>query len=130
MVSTQVLWRRCLDACRDDVRGFVEGWFYDARLETLTRADVEAWIAGNVYGKEIKGDIDERRARQLAWMVARRAELFDPTSVCAGVRRTLRPCFENSTRAIDPSESRPNRRRRDRDRAFRSLGGRSSRLTG
>ena len=65
----RVLWRRCLDACRDDVRGFVEGWFYDARLETLTRADVEAWIAGNVYGKEIKGDIDDRRARQLAWMV-------------------------------------------------------------
>ena len=36
-----------------------------------------------------------------------------------------RPCFESSTRAIDPSQNRPNRRRCGRARAFQSLVGTS-----
>ena len=62
------MWRRCLDACRGDVVGFVEGWFYDEALESLNKADVECWIAGNVFGKAPDA-LGDRKARQLSWMV-------------------------------------------------------------
>ena len=60
----------------------------------------------------------------------RGTQIFNPTSMCASsTTRGVLPCFENSTRAIDPSRNRPNRRRRDRARAFRSSAP-TSRLTG
>ena len=46
-------------------------------------------------------------------------QIFNPTSMCAYatvVMRALRPCFENSTRAIDASKNQPNRLRFYRDR--------------
>ena len=52
--------------------------------------------------------------------------IFHPTSMCAHATASthaLRPCFENSTRAIDSSKTQPNRRRCDRAREFRSLVG-------
>ena len=52
--------------------------------------------------------------------------IFHPTSMCAHATASthaLRPCFENSTRAIDSSKTQPNRRRFDRAREFRSLVG-------
>ena len=48
-------------------------------------------------------------------------QIFNPTSMCAysnGMNQTLWLCFENSTRAIDSSKSRPNRLRFDRAREF------------
>ena len=68
---------------------------------------------------------------------AHRAELranqiFNPTSTCAYANvltRALRPGFENSTRAFDPSQNQPNRRRFDRAREFSSLAP-TSQLTG
>jgi hypothetical protein len=41
-------------------------------------------------------------------------QIFNPTSMCAYAKSStqpLRPCFENSTRAIDPSKNQPNRHR-------------------
>jgi glutamate-1-semialdehyde 2,1-aminomutase len=49
----------------------------------------------------------------------RGTRIFNPTSMCAYATvsmRALRPCFENSTRAIDSSKSQPNRLRCGRDR--------------
>ena len=46
-------------------------------------------------------------------------QIFNPTSMCAYATvstQSLRPCFENSTRAIDPSKNQPNRLRFDRAR--------------
>ena len=46
-------------------------------------------------------------------------QTFNPTSTCAYATvstRALRPCFENSTRAIDSSKNQPNRRRFGRAR--------------
>ena len=48
-------------------------------------------------------------------------QIFNPTSMCdfATVStQSFLPCFENSTRAIDPSKNQPNRLRFDRDREF------------
>ena len=53
-------------------------------------------------------------------------QIFNPTSMCAHATvstQPLRPCFENSTRAIDSSKNQPNRRRCDRAREFSSLVG-------
>ena len=55
-------------------------------------------------------------------------QIFSPTSMCAYSTistQPLQPCFENSTRAIDPSKNQPNRLRFDRARAFQSLVGTS-----
>ena len=55
-------------------------------------------------------------------------QIFNPTSMCAYsnvLTRDLRPRFENSTRAIDPSKNQPNRLRFDRAREFQSLVGTS-----
>ena len=45
-------------------------------------------------------------------------QIFNPTSICAATvsMHALRLCFEDSTRAIDPSKNQPNRLRFDRDR--------------
>ena len=46
-------------------------------------------------------------------------QIFNPTSICAYATVSTRGflmCFENSTRAIDPSKNQPNRLRFDRDR--------------
>ena len=42
-------------------------------------------------------------------------QIFNPTSMCASTvsTRGFLPCFENSTRAIDPSKNQPNRLRFD-----------------
>jgi hypothetical protein len=49
--------------------------------------------------------------------VARRVEIKSSTCMLlTGSDQTLRPCFENSTRAIDSSKNQPNRLRIDRDR--------------
>ena len=48
-------------------------------------------------------------------------QIFNPTSMCAYATvstQALRLCFENSTRAIDPSKNQPNRLRCDRAREF------------
>ena len=48
-------------------------------------------------------------------------QIFNPTSMCAYANvltRALSLCFENSTRAIDPSKNQPNRLRFDRARDF------------
>ena len=55
-------------------------------------------------------------------------QIFNPTSMCAqsnNLDQTLRLCFENSMRAIDPSKNQPNRLRIDRAREFQSLVGTS-----
>ena len=51
-------------------------------------------------------------------------QIFNPTSMCAYATvstQGFRPCFENSTRAIDSSKDQPNRLRCDRAREFCSL---------
>jgi hypothetical protein len=61
-----------------------------------------------------------------------RNQIFNPTSMCAYANvltRALSLCFENSTRAIDPSKNQPNRLRFDRAREFSSLAP-TSQLTG
>ncbi len=63
--NTRLLWRRCLEHC-DDVVSYVEGWFYGAQFDSLTRGDVEAWLSGNVFGD---APSDHRQKRQLSWMV-------------------------------------------------------------
>ena len=48
-------------------------------------------------------------------------QIFNPTSMCAYATvstQALQLCFENSTRAIDPSKNQPNRLRCDRARGF------------
>jgi hypothetical protein len=46
-------------------------------------------------------------------------QIFNPTSMRAQLTtRGFLPCFENSTRIIDPSKNQPNRRRCDRAREF------------
>ena len=59
--------------------------------------------------------------------VADGARIKSSTRLQCSRPRALRPCFENSWRAIDSSKSHPNRRRSGRARDFRSL---TSRLTG
>ena len=74
-------------------------------------------------------DLARVRARSLRYCYAMRdgraePEVFDPTSmwVYSNVStQALSLCSEHSTRALDSSKSRPNRRRRDRARAVRSL---------
>ena len=71
--NTRLLWRRCLEHC-DDVVSYVEGWFYGAAFDSLTRGDVEAWLSGNVFGD---APSDHRQKRQLQWMVERLEERAD-----------------------------------------------------
>ena len=55
----------------------------------------------------------------------RGTQIFNPTSMCAYatvVMQARRPCFENSTRAIDSSNNQPNRLRCDRDGTPRTSG--------
>jgi len=66
-----------------------------------------------------------RRAREFDDSSHRSAlcgnQIFNPTSMCAYATVSTRgflPCFENSTRAIDPSKNQPNRLRCDRAREF------------
>ncbi|CAH0376127.1 unnamed protein product [Pelagomonas calceolata] len=68
--NTRLLWRRCLENC-DDVVSYVEGWFYGAQFDSLTRGDIEAWLSGNVFGAAAS---DHRQKRQLSWMVERLEE--------------------------------------------------------
>ena len=63
--NTRLLWRRCLENC-DDVVSYVEGWFYGAQFDSLTKGDIEAWLSGNVFGAAAS---DHRQRRQLSWMV-------------------------------------------------------------
>jgi pimeloyl-ACP methyl ester carboxylesterase len=71
------LWRRALDAT-SDYAAFVEGWFdFDRPLDgspgvepnymDLSRTDVERWIAGNTFGKEVE-DLDPGEVTQLGKM--------------------------------------------------------------
>jgi hypothetical protein len=68
--NTRLLWRRCLENC-DDVVSYVEGWFYGASFDSLTKGDIEAWLSGNVFGAAAS---DHRQRRQLSWMVERLEE--------------------------------------------------------
>jgi pimeloyl-ACP methyl ester carboxylesterase len=53
---------------------YVEGWFYGAQFDALTKGDIEAWLSGNVFGAAAS---DHRQRRQLQWMVDRLEERAD-----------------------------------------------------
>ena len=89
------------------------------RLQDLQRRR-EAPRLDAARAEDVRGD------RELA--PARKNQTFHPTATCAysnGWDHSLSPCFENSTRAIDPSKNQPNRRRCDRAREFQSVVGTS-----
>ena len=103
-----------------------------ARARRLERDDREAeelrLLAGGLYDD----DYDDRYDGPDDPIVAATAlgdqlcanQIFNPTSMCAYATvsmQALRPGFENSTRAIDPSKNQPNRLRFDRAREFSSL---------
>jgi pimeloyl-ACP methyl ester carboxylesterase len=73
VVDNVALWRRALDAT-GDYRAFVEGWFdFDGNkvekpsYADLSRRDVERWIAGNTFGKEV-ADLETVEVAQIQKM--------------------------------------------------------------
>ena len=72
----------------------------------------------------LRRDVEREYGVERAVRLEYAAVWNNPTSMCAYATlstQALRPCFENSTRAIDPSKNQPNRLRCDRAREFSSL---------
>ena len=93
-----------------------------AELGALLRED-EAYRIDHYLGKELVMNVLVLRFANVCfegiWLCG--IQIFNPTSMCAYATvstQALRPCFENSTRAIDSSKNQPNRRRCDRAREF------------
>ena len=128
MLAPALAWRPPRDACE---RAYAKLLLVDATRGALPRAGENAVVAAleHVFAhlrfREPAADPKTRK-------VLRANQIFNPTSMCAhanGLTRALPPCFENLTRAIDPSKNQPNRLRCDRAREFSSLAP-TSRLTG
>ena len=43
------LWEKCLTESPDGAEDFVQGWFYDAPISSLTREDVQEWLAWGCF---------------------------------------------------------------------------------
>ena len=103
-------------------------------VERLALVDADERVAGDARRREgaeagaddavLDGDaVAEVRLeeRDVAERRLRGTRIFKPTSMCASSNdsdQTLSLCFENSTRAIDPSKNQPNRLRFDGAREF------------
>ena len=97
----------------------------DGKVKLPDMAGMEAIAKEDQANWEWRFGYDAKRVKGLVLCAN---QIFNPTSMCAYsnvLTRALPPCFENSTRAIDPSKNQPNRLRFDRARAFQSLVGTS-----
>jgi pimeloyl-ACP methyl ester carboxylesterase len=59
------LWDKCLTESPDGPEDFVVGWFYDAPLATITREDVENWLAWGCFSTTWEMLVPESRSEAL-----------------------------------------------------------------